>query len=145
MDRQDAKAKRRKEREKKKDKDKDKSKDDKKADEEEDKNDEKERDDKVRASTRTPALEVLANLRLFCRSRSLRTKHPQSLRMDRASSISTSEFACCSFREVCGSFARPRNFFQMRLDRLRNMEQAKRNRERLKDPSTFPSVPKSDF
>ena len=34
-----------------------------------------------------------------------------------------------------------RNFYQMRVDRLRNIEVAKRNRERLKDPSLFPSVP----
>ena len=30
----------------------------------------------------------------------------------------------------------------MRLDRIRNAEMAKRNRERLQNPSTFPSVPK---
>lgn len=34
-----------------------------------------------------------------------------------------------------------RTFYQMRIDRLRNIEIAKRNRERLKDPSFFPSVP----
>ena len=34
-----------------------------------------------------------------------------------------------------------RNFYQMRLDRIRNAEIAKRNRERLKNPSVFPSVP----
>ncbi|MCJ1283845.1 hypothetical protein MMC26_003176 [Xylographa opegraphella] len=33
------------------------------------------------------------------------------------------------------------NFFQMRLDRIRNAEISKRNRERLKNPSAFPSVP----
>ncbi|KAF2759684.1 DUF1742-domain-containing protein [Pseudovirgaria hyperparasitica] len=34
-----------------------------------------------------------------------------------------------------------KNFYQQRLDRIRNAELAKRNRERLKDPSTFPAVP----
>jgi hypothetical protein len=34
-----------------------------------------------------------------------------------------------------------RNFYQMRIDRMRNMEAAKRNRQRLQDPSYFPSVP----
>ncbi len=32
-------------------------------------------------------------------------------------------------------------FYQKRLDRLRNLEVAKRNRERLKNPVLFPSVP----
>ncbi|KAL4785743.1 VPS4-associated protein 1 [Aspergillus varians] len=34
-----------------------------------------------------------------------------------------------------------KNFYQMRIDRMRNMEVAKRNRQRLQDPSLFPSVP----
>ncbi|MCJ1292689.1 hypothetical protein MMC34_004242 [Xylographa carneopallida] len=34
-----------------------------------------------------------------------------------------------------------KNFFQMRLDRIRNAEISKRNRERLKNPTAFPSVP----
>ena len=34
-----------------------------------------------------------------------------------------------------------RNFYQMRLDRLRNAELARRNRERLGNPTAFPSVP----
>lgn len=34
-----------------------------------------------------------------------------------------------------------RNFYQMRLDRIRNAELAKRNRERLNNPSNFPSPP----
>lgn len=34
-----------------------------------------------------------------------------------------------------------RNFYQQRLDRIRNAEIAKRNRERLKNPALFPSVP----
>ncbi|RDW57017.1 AAA-ATPase Vps4-associated 1 family protein [Aspergillus mulundensis] len=38
-------------------------------------------------------------------------------------------------------FALHKNFYQMRIDRMRNMEAAKRNRQRLQDPSFFPSVP----
>ncbi|KAF5859068.1 hypothetical protein ETB97_003449 [Aspergillus alliaceus] len=38
-------------------------------------------------------------------------------------------------------FALHKNFYQMRIDRLRNLEAAKRNRQRLQDPSFFPSVP----
>ncbi|KAF2625271.1 DUF1742-domain-containing protein [Macroventuria anomochaeta] len=35
-----------------------------------------------------------------------------------------------------------KSFYQMRLDKLRNAEIAKRNRERLQNPANFPSVPK---
>jgi hypothetical protein len=38
-----------------------------------------------------------------------------------------------------------RNFYQMRIDKIRNAEIAKRNRERLKDPSLFPSAPTGDL
>ncbi|BCR85152.1 AAA-ATPase Vps4-associated 1 family protein [Aspergillus chevalieri] len=38
-------------------------------------------------------------------------------------------------------FSLHKNFYQMRVDRLRNIEMAKRNRQRLQDPSLFPSVP----
>ncbi|EYE97913.1 AAA-ATPase Vps4-associated 1 family protein [Aspergillus ruber CBS 135680] len=38
-------------------------------------------------------------------------------------------------------FSLHKNFYQMRIDRLRNIEVAKRNRQRLQDPSLFPSVP----
>ncbi|KAF2004930.1 DUF1742-domain-containing protein [Amniculicola lignicola CBS 123094] len=34
-----------------------------------------------------------------------------------------------------------KNFYQMRVDKLRNAEIARRNRERMKNPSLFPSVP----
>ncbi|KAL4964779.1 AAA-ATPase Vps4-associated 1 family protein [Aspergillus stella-maris] len=38
-------------------------------------------------------------------------------------------------------FSLHKNFYQMRIDRMRNMEAAKRNRQRLQDPSFFPSAP----
>lgn len=38
-----------------------------------------------------------------------------------------------------------RTFYQMRLDRLRQAEMAKKNRERLQVPGAFPAVPKGDL
>jgi len=38
-----------------------------------------------------------------------------------------------------------KNFYQMRVDRIRKAEIARRNRERLKSPTTFPSVPTGDL
>ncbi|KAF2737304.1 DUF1742-domain-containing protein, partial [Polyplosphaeria fusca] len=38
-----------------------------------------------------------------------------------------------------------KNFYQMRIDKMRNAEIAKRNRERLKNPSLFPSAPTGDL
>ncbi|EEA27885.1 hypothetical protein TMatcc_003814 [Talaromyces marneffei ATCC 18224] len=38
-----------------------------------------------------------------------------------------------------------KNFYQMRINRLRNIEMAKRNAERLRNPASFPSVPKGDL
>ncbi len=37
-----------------------------------------------------------------------------------------------------------RNFYQMRLDRLRNAEKAKQSQQRVKDPVFFPAAPKGD-
>ncbi|KKK14682.1 hypothetical protein AOCH_000808 [Aspergillus ochraceoroseus] len=42
-------------------------------------------------------------------------------------------------------FSLHKNFYQMRIDRLRNVEAAKRSRQRLQDPSFFPSVPSGDI
>ncbi|EXJ62965.1 hypothetical protein A1O7_03409 [Cladophialophora yegresii CBS 114405] len=41
-------------------------------------------------------------------------------------------------------YALHRHFFQMRIDRLRNLEIAKRNQQRIKDPSFFPAAPRGD-
>ncbi|KAF2184297.1 DUF1742-domain-containing protein [Zopfia rhizophila CBS 207.26] len=38
-----------------------------------------------------------------------------------------------------------KNFYQMRIDRIRNAEIAKRNREKLNNPANFPSVPNGDL
>ncbi|OOQ82134.1 hypothetical protein PEBR_41755 [Penicillium brasilianum] len=42
-------------------------------------------------------------------------------------------------------FALHKTFYQMRIDRLRGIEMAKRNQERMKNPSLFPSVPTKDL
>ncbi|EAW10172.1 AAA-ATPase Vps4-associated 1 family protein [Aspergillus clavatus NRRL 1] len=42
-------------------------------------------------------------------------------------------------------FTLHKNFYQMRIDRLRGLEMAKRNRQRLQDPSLFPAVPSGDL
>ncbi|KAJ5238502.1 Protein of unknown function DUF1742 [Penicillium chermesinum] len=42
-------------------------------------------------------------------------------------------------------FALHKTFYQMRIDRLKGIEMAKRNQERMKNPSLFPSVPKGDI
>jgi len=42
-------------------------------------------------------------------------------------------------------FALHKTFYQMRIDRIRNIEIARRNRERLKNSAAFPSVPTGDL
>ncbi|KIW96755.1 uncharacterized protein Z519_02146 [Cladophialophora bantiana CBS 173.52] len=42
-------------------------------------------------------------------------------------------------------YALHKNFYQMRIDRWRNLEVAKRNQQRMKDPNLFPAVPKGDI
>ncbi|KAM5435748.1 hypothetical protein MferCBS31731_006197 [Microsporum ferrugineum] len=42
-------------------------------------------------------------------------------------------------------YALHKNFYQMRVDRLKAIEKSKRDRQRLQNPSTFPSVPKTDL
>jgi hypothetical protein len=39
-------------------------------------------------------------------------------------------------------FALKKAFYQQRIDKKRNAEVAKRNRERLQNPNLFPQVPK---
>ena len=45
------------------------------------------------------------------------------------------------FNEEPRIFSLNRNFYQMRIDRIRNAELAKRNMDRLQTPGAFPSVP----
>jgi hypothetical protein len=80
-----------------------------------------------------------------CRSRSfLRIKIKPKPRLVLAYIISTSTLtAISSTSQVTLSTVLIvyRNFYQMRLDKLRNAEIARRNRERLNNPANFPSVP----
>lgn len=45
------------------------------------------------------------------------------------------------FNEEPRIFSLKKSFFQMRIDRIRNAELAKRNMDRLQAPGAFPSVP----
>ncbi|KAK1139029.1 hypothetical protein N8T08_001333 [Aspergillus melleus] len=61
-------------------------------------------------------------------------------RDDKIASIQKSE-TTSSADDSPRVFALHKNFYAMRLERLRNAEVAKRNRQRMQDPSFFPSVP----
>ncbi|KAH8428754.1 AAA-ATPase Vps4-associated 1 family protein [Aspergillus melleus] len=61
-------------------------------------------------------------------------------RDDKIASIQKSE-TTSSADDSPRIFALHKNFYAMRLERLRNAEVAKRNRQRMQDPSFFPSVP----
>ena len=130
---------------KEKDKDKAKEKESQTKDEEEDKQDEKAKEDKVCSQS---------NMRLnsahIYRSRSSRSRKrsPRATSL-RACITSTSKsnwqpvndmtgITCSNAQTYC------RSFYQMRIDKLRNAEVAKRNRERLSNPANFPSVPTGD-
>lgn len=52
---------------------------------------------------------------------------------------------CRACRYQCANLLTDRAFYQRRLDRIRNAEVAKRNRERLKTPTLFPSVPSGNL
>ncbi|OJJ71366.1 hypothetical protein ASPBRDRAFT_126831 [Aspergillus brasiliensis CBS 101740] len=70
-------------------------------------------------------------------------KKMQKERDDKIESIknSGSKGATASSDDSPRVFALHKNFYQMRIDRMRNAEIARRNRQRLQDPSLFPSVP----
>lgn len=61
--------------------------------------------------------------------------------LDAKATTSTSSSADDSPRQ----FTLHRNFYQMRLDRRTNIEKAKREQARLKDPAFFPAAPKGDI
>ncbi|KAL2428919.1 hypothetical protein ABEF95_002339 [Exophiala dermatitidis] len=42
-------------------------------------------------------------------------------------------------------YALHRTFYQMRLERARSLEQAKRAQQRMRDPNLFPAAPKGDI
>ncbi|PLB54425.1 DUF1742-domain-containing protein [Aspergillus steynii IBT 23096] len=68
------------------------------------------------------------------------TKADEKERDDKIASIQKSE-STPSADDSPRIFALHKNFYAMRLERLRNAEAAKRNRQRMQDPSFFPSVP----
>lgn len=121
-----------------KEKDKEKEKEAKGKEEEEDKQDEKAKDDK--------ACNVHLNLprwaNFYCRSKSSpKPKTKLRLSLVRAYTNLTSGTTFTDSLLKLDILTPHRNFYQMRLDKLRNAEIAKRNRERLNNPANFPSVP----
>jgi len=67
-------------------------------------------------------------------------KEAEKEKDDKIKAISSKE-ASLVVDDIPRIYTLHKNFFQMRLDRIRNAEISKRNRERLKNPSAFPSVP----
>lgn len=107
-------------------------------------NDEKERDEKVSLGeiiTLQDGPVVLNGLL----SRSILSKRGtrRSQRTVLEFSHYTSMFTNASFPSLLLIYYR--TFYQMRIDRLRGIEMAKRNQERMKSPSLFPSVPTKDL
>ncbi|MCJ1315151.1 hypothetical protein MMC15_000467 [Xylographa vitiligo] len=67
-------------------------------------------------------------------------KEAEKEKDDKIKAISSRETSSVA-DEIPRIYTLHKNFFQMRLDRIRNAEISKRNRERLKNPTAFPSVP----
>lgn len=140
------KLKREKRKAKDKEKDKAKEKESRSKDEEEDTKDEKAKDDKVR-SYEVTSMHVAY---ITSRSRSFpRRKRTLKLILDPAYSVSISKYHIVILplpftTHTLYAYIRYRSFYQMRLDKIRNAELAKRNRERLNNPANFPSVPSSN-
>ncbi|RMZ69429.1 VPS4-associated 1 [Pyrenophora seminiperda CCB06] len=102
-----------------KEKDKEKEKEAKSKEDDEDKEDEKAKDEKIKELSKSKD-QAQAEL------------GPRIYQLNKWAH----QLACCI--TVLTSY---RNFYQMRLEKLRNAEIAKRNRERLSNPANFPSVP----
>ena len=110
-------------RQEKNDKDKtdSKDKDKKKADQESDAKDEKEQEEKITALTSKQDAKADTEPRIFVLKKYV-------IPLDVFATPDQVSLVC-------------RIFYQMRLDKMRNAERAKRDRERLLNPTTFPSVP----
>ncbi|KAL0262996.1 hypothetical protein SLS55_001971 [Diplodia seriata] len=141
---------RRKEKEADKGKDKEKDKEDKKDEDNEDKKDEKERDDKVSLRGHFAAC-VTANLhQIQAISNPDQTKADDGPRIFtlhkyvHAPSLNRSTNPPERTTRIFTALEHP-NFYQMRIRRIRDAEAARRNKDRLANPSTFPSVPKGDL
>ncbi|MCJ1229944.1 hypothetical protein MMC12_006615 [Toensbergia leucococca] len=60
---------------------------------------------------------------------------------ERIKQITSQGVAPTNNEDIPRVFSLQKVFYQKRLDRIRNAEMAKRNRERAKNPTVFPSVP----
>ena len=104
-------------------------------------NDEKERDDKVRLNECSILLHVLTVL-LQIKSIQKGGTEPKSDNSPRIFALHKYVFLV---RLLFLVTHKNRTFYQMRIDRLKGIEMAKRNQERMKNPSLFPSVPNRDL
>lgn len=107
-------------------------------------NDEKERDEKVsrKEITMPESCFVVLNCLLF---RLILSKRGQSQSLITVLEFSRYTSMSANIYWIFSLLIDYRTFYQMRIDRLRGIEMAKRNQERMKNPSLFPSVPTKDL
>lgn len=127
-------AKMKKKQEKRKDKKDAKEKDVKKADQESDAQDEKEKDDKIKALTGNKDGPAVPASPASPAQASGGDNSPRIFMLKKYALLpcfllSSSQLTVC------------RHFYQMRIEKMRNAEMAKRSRDRMRNPSLFPSVP----
>lgn len=107
-------------------------------------NDEKERDDKVITWNKV-CIRVTAANRFLRQIDSIKSAGTETKTADGPRIFELHKFV--SFIHICLIYTDKfnRTFYQMRIDRLRGIEMAKRNQERMKNPSLFPSVPSREL
>ncbi|MCJ1336801.1 hypothetical protein MMC09_002079 [Bachmanniomyces sp. S44760] len=72
-------------------------------------------------------------------------KKAEKERDDKIESLTSKDSVTSSKIETPRIYALNKQFYQMRNERYRNAEVAKRNQQRLKSPNAFPSVPAGDL
>lgn len=112
---------------------------DKKNDDDEARKAEKERDDKVAVFCSSIFIQYANQLQIKALSAdTVADDGPRIFALHRYDSM----FPCGgTFTDLTAD----RNFYQMRIERLRNIEVARRNQQRIKDPTFFPKAPTGDL
>ncbi|MCJ1482083.1 hypothetical protein MMC06_002245 [Schaereria dolodes] len=64
---------------------------------------------------------------------------------DKIKAITNKEVISPDAESIPRIYILQKSFYQMRVDRIRTAEVARRNQQRLKNPSTFPSVPSGEL
>ncbi|MCJ1256990.1 hypothetical protein MMC24_004815 [Lignoscripta atroalba] len=64
---------------------------------------------------------------------------------DKIKALTNKEGSTTAIDSLPRIYALHKSFYQIRLDRIRSAEVARRNQQRLKTPSAFPSVPSGDL